>query len=270
MNEYTKKEIEDLKLRIEELEAENIAHQKRLQRSSTSNDVNIEGLLHDRDKLKKENDTIKHYILATTKKNSKEMDLKNNKIKELSEKSRVNDNMIDELKEELECQKDTNRHLREQVTDHISRQELLKKRIEELEIKLNSSENKNEISQDLQFLQTKTNSELLKCVNEMNQLMHVSKQMVNGEDPNVSMLLGVQSSTPVLQSNRSSMSSNMSKENICNAAKKSNSSEDQIKELKNILKSIENIRGQVVELREHVSDRYAESIADNVSNCTTQ
>ena len=58
-DENTKKEIEDLKLKIEELEAENIAHQKRLQRSSASNDVNIEGLLHDRDKLKKENDTIK-------------------------------------------------------------------------------------------------------------------------------------------------------------------------------------------------------------------
>ena len=53
-------------------------------------------------------------------------------------------------------------------------------------------------------------------------------------------------------------------------AKKSNTSDDQIKELKNTLKSIDKMRSQVVELREQLSERYAESIADNVSNCTTQ
>ena len=52
--------------------------------------------------------------------------------------------------------------------------------------------------------------------------------------------------------------------------KKSIRSEDRIKELKNTLKSIDIIRSEVVELREHLSERYAESIADNVSNCTTQ
>ena len=54
------------------------------------------------------------------------------------------------------------------------------------------------------------------------------------------------------------------------APKKSGTSEDRIKELKTTLKSIENIRIEVVELREHLSERYAESIANNVSNCTTQ
>ena len=124
-----------------------------------------------------------------------------------------------ELKEALESQKDSNRHLREQVTDNIGRQDALKKRIEDLEIKLHSSENKNEISQDLQFLQIKTNSELSKCVNEMKQLMHVSKQLVNGEDPNVSMLIGVHSSTPVLHSTCSSSSPSLSHENTRHSGK---------------------------------------------------
>ena len=47
-------------------------------------------------------------------------------------------------------------------------------------------------------------------------------------------------------------------------------SDDGIHELRNILKSIENIRKQVSELREQLSEKYAESIADNVSNCATQ
>ena len=46
--------------------------------------------------------------------------------------------------------------------------------------------------------------------------------------------------------------------------------DDRIKELRDILKSIEKIRMQVSELRELLSERYAESIADNVSNCSTQ
>ena len=53
-------------------------------------------------------------------------------------------------------------------------------------------------------------------------------------------------------------------------SKKSVTSDNGIQELRNILKSIENIRMQVAELRENLSERYAESIAQNVSNCTTQ
>ena len=47
-------------------------------------------------------------------------------------------------------------------------------------------------------------------------------------------------------------------------------SDDRIQGLQNILKSIENIRKQVANLREDLSEKYAESIAENVSNCTTQ
>ena len=53
-------------------------------------------------------------------------------------------------------------------------------------------------------------------------------------------------------------------------AKKSVTSDDGIQELRNILKSIESIRKQVADLRENLSERYAESIAENVSNCNTQ
>ena len=52
--------------------------------------------------------------------------------------------------------------------------------------------------------------------------------------------------------------------------KKSVTSDDGIQELRYILKSIENIRNEVANLRESLSERYAESIAENVSNCTTQ
>ena len=61
----SEKDIEKLKFKVEELEAENIAHQKRLQRSSTSNNVDTEVLLHEREKFMKENDTLKNYILST-------------------------------------------------------------------------------------------------------------------------------------------------------------------------------------------------------------
>ena len=53
-------------------------------------------------------------------------------------------------------------------------------------------------------------------------------------------------------------------------AKKSVTSDYAIQELRNILKSIESIRKQVADLRENLSERYAESIAENVSNCNTQ
>ena len=46
--------------------------------------------------------------------------------------------------------------------------------------------------------------------------------------------------------------------------------EDRLKELRDVLKSIEKIHSDVSELRELLSEKYAESIADNVTNCITQ
>ena len=117
-------------------------------------------------------------------------------MQKLSEKAAEDEHYIDDLKESVACEKDTNKHLREQLTENIVRQNVLKKRIEILEEELLSSKHKNEISQDLENLQVKANSEFLKCADEMKQLMQVSKQLVNGEEPNVSMLIGVHSSIP--------------------------------------------------------------------------
>ena len=46
--------------------------------------------------------------------------------------------------------------------------------------------------------------------------------------------------------------------------------EDRIKEQRDVLKSVENIRKDVSELREILSEKYAESIADNITNCAMQ
>ena len=46
--------------------------------------------------------------------------------------------------------------------------------------------------------------------------------------------------------------------------------DDRIKELRDILKSIGNIRKDVSELREILSEKYAESVADNITNCAMQ
>ena len=52
--------------------------------------------------------------------------------------------------------------------------------------------------------------------------------------------------------------------------KKPASVDDRIKEVRSILISVEDIRKEVGELREYLSEKYAESVAESVSNCTTQ
>ena len=52
--------------------------------------------------------------------------------------------------------------------------------------------------------------------------------------------------------------------------KKPASVDDRIKEVRSILISVEGIRKEVDELREYLSEKYAESVAESVSNCTTQ
>lgn len=271
----TKQNFEEKRLKVLELEAENLSHQKRLTKSNSPGTLDIESILHQRDKLKKENANLKQFILATQKKHTKDIDEKNQSLQKLSEKTAQDQHYIDNLKESLSCQTDSTKHLREQLTENIVRQNVLKKRIEILEEELLSSKNKNEINQDLEILQFKTNSEFLKCVDEMKQLMHVSNQLVSGEEPNVSMLIGVHSTTPVTRSHysnpfRNELTNNLAQTKDSVLSKQNITSDDRIHELRNILKSIENIRKQVSDLREQLSEKYAESIAENVSNCATQ
>ena len=191
----TNLELEKYRLRVEQLESDNIAHEKRLSKSNTPGSVEeIEVLLHERDRLAKENDNLKNFVLVTHKKTSLSFAQKSKDCQKLSEKITQNETIMAELKESLVCEKDTSKHIREQLTDSIGRLSIAKNRIEILEEEIYSSNNKNEVSQDLQMLQTKTNAELITCVDEMKQLMYVSKQLVNGEDPNISMLIGVQTS----------------------------------------------------------------------------
>lgn len=269
-----------MKLKLEDLESLNIAHQKRLSKAKVSDSVDIEVLLHERDQFANKNANMTNYILATHKKSSKDIEEKNEALQDLSRTVARYETHIIKLEEAVSCEKDTSRHLREQLTDNIGRQNLAKKRIEILQGELLSAKNASEISNDLQMLQTKTNSELVKCVDEMEQLMCVSKQLVKGEEPNIFKLIGVHSSAMRAHGASHSRSLFPWSENVANNPDqtKDNSSQrgliptndDNIKRLRDILQSIEKIRKQVSELREILSDRYAESIADNVSNCSTQ
>ena len=188
------KKLQDLKLKIEQLQAENIAHEERASKSSTSGTVNIEGLLFEKDKLAKENENIKKYVIAITKKHSRDMENKSTTLQNMSEKIVEGEAKVAELKDSLTSEQSSNKHLREQITTNIARQIDLKKKIELLNEELVSSKNRNDTSKDLEILHVKANVELVKCVNEMKQLMHVSKQLAKREEPDVSMLIGYSSS----------------------------------------------------------------------------
>merc|ERR550525_759443 len=153
-------------------------------------------------------------------------------------------------------------NLRRQLTTNIGRQSAARKRIESLGEELLSAKHACEISEDVQLLQTKTHLEMVKCVDEMKQLMCVSKQMVNGEDLDVSMLLGIHSSGINRQETLPSLIHFSSSKMVTNTDQTIGNSqrplmstnEDRIKELRDILKSIQHIRKQVSELRQILSE----------------
>ena len=307
------KNLQDLKLKIEQLQAENIAHEKRASKSNTSGTVNIEGILFEKDKLAKENENLKKYVIAITKKHSRDMENKSTTLQNMSEKIVEGEGKVAELKDSLTSEQSSNKHLREQITTNIARQIDLKKKIELLNEELVSSKNKNDTSKDLEILHVKANVELVKCVNEMKQLMHVSKQLAKREEPDISMLIGYSSSAiasegastfkPTLPHLHDNFNSGkfiittikygavigivMHRTVLANiliysiaiftgrskgqlVQKKPASVDDRIKEVRSILLSVEDIRKEVGELREYLSEKYAESVAESVSNCTTQ
>ena len=91
---------------------------------------------------------------------------------------------------------------------------------------------------------------LCRCVKDFRCLAKVSKQILEGEDPNVSMLLGVESRDASDDEDESQDSPSCS-------------SEKQLEKLQADLNRLKSTHSDISDLRQLLTDKYAESFADN-------
>jgi len=97
-----------------------------------------------------------------------------------------------------------------------------------------------------------------RCITELSGLHELCNQVLGGENPNVSVLLGVRDmelcdELEVLQRDSSQLSV-----------------EEKLELVRNQLNSVQRVQEQIKDLRSRITDRYAENLADNMTSCVTQ
>ncbi|CAB4069195.1 CEP85 [Lepeophtheirus salmonis] len=165
---------------------------KRLETSKRINPEEIEVLVERVESLEIENTRLKKYIQCLKSRNKKEQDQKEaqykqsqNKIGTLSDElTAVNEQSI-KYRENIDLLRNSLQNIETKYTS-------ASKRIKILENELSNSHSSSDRAEEMNDTVQKLVKEFGVCLNEMNSLSILSKQVVSGEDPNLSLLLGVE------------------------------------------------------------------------------
>ena len=94
-----------------------------------------------------------------------------------------------------------------------------------------------------------------KCVTELNSLTELCSQILGGADPNISVLLGTRDLhvlRPVSSLNRDMASL---------------SHQEKLELVKEQMKEMSQVQGDIKELREKITDMYSDRLTDNMTSC---
>lgn len=253
-------EVNELKVRLSEAESLNVRHSDRLaaaaaavtskggQRSSKDH---VEVLMEQKDSLASENDKLKRYVVFMKTRNEKRVEELTSGLKSEKERCAELESHLAVKSEEADALRVTADGLRAQVTTKITELNRLKKRSSILEDQLGRSQNAEAIDTDAEQIKVVIAKKLKRCVKDFQSLTQVSKQILGGEDPNVSMLLGVES-----RGGSDTDDDDGGEDNV-------QGSESRLNRLHRHLDQVKATQADIRELRQILTDRYAESFAEN-------
>ncbi|XP_077977570.1 centrosomal protein of 85 kDa-like [Glandiceps talaboti] len=240
----------DMKIEVESLQDKlNKVTQKKLRTdgdANTSIDDDIDELKFQRDQLNAECERLKKLVES-----------KHNKQKSMQAQHRV---QIQQVEERLQQEEDTVTALREALSSkeesmkkiQISMKELATQSQEMYEHNLNLQEKVQEYEQSLTSETMKVYNKLMKemtaCIVDLRGITQICTQRAEGKDPNISMLLGLRSSSVACEY----------EEDVDPTS---------VETMKHKLIQIREMRQEIEKLRTLISDKYAEDIGDN---CITQ
>jgi len=251
-------EVRDLKLKLAEAESLNRGHSDRLARAAAEvDDLNpttpaaagkLEVVMEQRDSLKSENDKLKKYVVYQKNKNEKTVqDLKSSLLEKSDECSSL-EQQLSNKREEAESLQGTTVHLRDQIGGKIQSINQLQRKIVILEDQLADSQNSQTSRSDRDNLINAITHKLHRCVSDFKSLSQVSKQLLSGEDPNVSMLLGIES--------RDHSDNEAEDQGVI-------AQERDLPRLKSDYDLLKTVHADISELRQVLTDKYAESFTEN-------
>ena len=214
-----------------------------------------ENVLKERDDFHDENVQLKKYVGLLKKKLSKETTTAAENVAELTRQLEEVTHKLEDTKRKLDDEHSTNYFMREDLTKSKVAVTSLQRQMEALKASLDTSKMEQLNQAELDRLYTLLSSELSRCLSDLQSLSAVTKQLMEGADPNVSMLLGIRDD-----------SSRLTDESGLNV----DISEGKLERLKKQLGEVKEVRANIMSVRDELSEKYAEKLGDNMTSCVTQ
>jgi len=126
------------------------------------------------------------------------------------------------------------------------------KKLEKYKTEISHLKSSNESSSQLDRYYTRLSRCMGKCVTELNSLTDLCGQIMGGDNPNMSLLLGTKSDflSPVLSLDRDLVSLGQ---------------EEKLAVVRQQLEEVTKVQGEIKDLRTKISDKYTDILADNMS-----
>ncbi|KAK0053564.1 centrosomal protein of 85 kDa [Biomphalaria pfeifferi] len=262
-NSHMRRVITARDFRIHELEEKNkdlqaeieTAHQHLEALGYTKAEQELRQALTDKEKLASDLDKAKK-LLETTLSKLKNVEMKHiAEIRTCQEKHTQEEEMVMTLKtevankeEQIEKMKKTIKELGSQNQDFLQQSLMFKEELRSLESH-NSTANK-ELQQNIMI-------QLSYCFSELRALVQICTQRLRGQDPDISLLLGLEDSVKQDQSSGAGVRGTDTR-----AGSKS-------LPLSQWLSTIKEMRKEMTTIRTHICNKYAEDMGDNMT-CATQ
>lgn len=248
----SQREVLNLKLQVENFQSDlgnERSRSQRVQFASEASTSQTEKALEEHEKLVQEKKKLMKYIVVTKSKTEKELGSLQKQLQAEKEQTSFLSSRVDILSESQAEAENTSKHLREQLEASFGKVSDLETTISDMESekwKLQKSELVDRASD-----RCRLTKKLKSSVEEFENLSSTLCQMLNGEDDlDVCRLLGVDLSSSEITSTNKEVS---------------------IDDFYQELFRVEQVLSQSTnELRDKVSNHYAENIAANNSNCITQ
>ena len=262
-------QLKEVRLRLKEAEGRLSGHDRRRSLAEDMGGLEKEEVLARNDELKEENEQLRKLVQLTQKRHKREAEKKSKELELVAAESEERRKEGDKMREALEQQTTTSNFLREDLTECKAKIGALTRRSDALSTELNSARKGEQSLADLDGLYRSLAQEMSRCLREIKSLSETTKQIVGGEDPNVSVLLGLRD----LSGNRNNGSDSSELPGVCGVMAVMGapiSHDDRLATLRSQLSDVKAVRSDLARIRDSISEKYAENLGDNFNSCITQ
>lgn len=252
-------ENEEVKLRMEEALNKLKGYETRRYEARNLSDDQVEHLLFDKEELGREVEKVKKVLEWKQRKFDEEINRKENQIRQVGSLLEQANIQLREARSQVRDVSNSNRVLEADLKEKNETGELVKavRRNAVLEMEVKNLKASDVNAKRLDAYYTRLFRSLGLCMKELGGLNDVVRQIMGGNDPNMSLLLGVREV-------------NLSPDSLLLKPLEDLSLQQRIDLVRGQMEELKRLNKDIAEIRTELADKYAESLADNMTSCVTQ